>query len=218
MRHDDIWRAIDSLAAENGLSASGLARRAGLDATAFNPSKRTGPDGRARWPSTESVAKILSATQVGIEAFAALVSGQATLPTPGRGPRPGPQRRIPLLGLAQAGGEGYFDDGGFPVGGAWDEIALPEIGDPAAYALEISGHSMEPMFRDGDVVIVSPAAPVRRGDRVVVRTRLGEVMAKELKRQSARRIELASLNPAHPDFSFQLEEVQWMHRILWASQ
>lgn len=218
MRHDDIWRAIDSLAAENGLSASGLARRAGLDPTAFNPSKRVGPDGRARWPSTESIAKVLSATQVNIEAFAALVSGQTTLPSPSRPGRPGPQRRVPLLGLAQAGGEGFFDDAGFPVGGSWDEIGLPDIADAHAYALEIAGDSMEPVFRDGDVVIVSPAAPVRRGDRVVVRTRLGEVMAKELKRQSAKRIELGSLNPSHPDYGFELEDLQWMHRILWASQ
>src|ERR687886_102246 len=96
--------------------------------------------------------------------------------------------------------------------------APAEIGDPNAYALEISGESMEPVFRDGDMVIVSPAAPVRRGDRVVVRTRKGEVMAKELKRQSARRIDLRSLNPAHPDYGFDLSEITWMHRIVWASQ
>ena len=216
MRHDDIWRAMDSLAAENGLSASGLARKAGLDPTAFNPSKRIGPDGRARWPSTESVAKVLNATGASIDAFAALVSGQVALPSMARGPRP--SRRVPLIGLAQAGGEGFFDDGGFPVGGSWDEISLPEIADANTYALEISGDSMEPVFRDGDLVFVSPAAPVRRGDRVVIRTRLGEVMAKELKRQSAKRIELSSLNPAHPDYSFELPDVAWMHRILWASQ
>lgn len=213
MRHDDIWRAIDALAAENGLSASGLARRAGLDPTAFNPSKRIGADGRARWPSTESIAKVLTATGTGIDAFAGLVTGMPALPS-GRAVG----RRIPLIGLAQAGSEGYFDDGGYPVGGGWDEISLPEIGDPNAYALEISGDSMEPVFRDGDVVIVSPAAPVRRGDRVVVRTVKGEVMAKELLRQSARRIELASLNPAHPNYSFDLPELTWMHRIVWASQ
>lgn len=215
MTHDDIWRALDALAAENGLSASGLARKAGLDATAFNPSKRIGSDGRARWPSTESVAKVLAATGAGFAEFAALVTGAAALPRSGRG---GLARRIPLIGLAQAGGEGYFDDGGYPVGGGWDEIAVPEIADPNAYALEISGESMEPVFRDGDVVIVSPGAPVRRGDRVVVRTQQGEVMAKELKRQSARRIELRSLNPAHPDYSFDLPEIAWMHRIVWATQ
>jgi len=211
MQHNDIWRAIDALAAENGLSASGLARKSGLDPTAFNPSKRTGPDGRARWPSTESVAKVLAATSTGMDEFASLITGN--LRTSSR-----PSRRIPLIGLAQAGSSGYFDDGGYPVGGGWDEISLPEVGDPNAYALEISGDSMEPVFRDGDVIIVSPSAPVRRGDRVVVRTGGGEVMAKELLRQSAKRVELSSLNPAHPNYSFDLEELTWMHRIVWASQ
>jgi phage repressor protein C with HTH and peptisase S24 domain len=224
MRHDDIWRAIDALAAEHGLSASGLARRAGLDATAFNPSKRIGGDGRARWPSTESVAKVLAATGTGFEAFASLVTGLPAPSPPRAGGRGEPQqpaaaaRRIPLIGFAQAGAEGYFTDGGFPSGGGWDEISLPEVVDQNAYALEISGESMEPVFRDGDIVIVSPGAPVRRGDRVVVRTAKGEVMAKELKRQSARRIDLRSLNPAHPDRGFDLAEITWMHRIVWASQ
>jgi len=215
VNHDDVWRALDALAAENGLSASGLARKSGLDATAFNPSKRIGADGRARWPSTESIAKVLNATGAGLAEFTALVTGQPTLP---RGRRVLAGRRIPLIGLAQAGGDGYFDDGGYPVGGGWDEISVPEIGDPNAYALEIAGESMEPVFRDGDVVIVSPGAPVRRGDRVVVRTQKGEVMAKELKRQSAKRIDLRSLNPAHPDYSFELPEITWMHRIVWATQ
>ncbi len=215
MRHDDIWRAIDALAAEHGLSASGLARRAGLDPTAFNPSKRIGADGRARWPSTESGAKVLAATSTAIESFAALVSGMPALSRGGRGTV---SRRIPLIGLAQAGGEGYFDDGGYPVGGGWDEISVPEVGDPNAYALEISGDSMDPVYRDGDVVIVSPAAPVRRGDRVVIRSQKGEVMAKELLRQSARRVELRSLNPLHPNYSFDLPELTWMHRIVWATQ
>ncbi len=216
MKHEDIWRALDTLAAETGLSASGLARRAGLDPTTFNPSKRRMPDGRPRWPSTESLAKVLDATGASLDAFSELVSGARALASAAT--IRSVTRRIPLIGLAQAGGEGFFDDGGYPVGGGWDEVSLPEIGDTNAYALEISGESMEPVFRDGDMVIVSPAAPIRRGDRVVVRTADGEVMAKQLVRRSARRIELRSLNPAHPDYSFDLAEVAWIHRIVWASQ
>lgn len=215
MKHDDIWRALDTLAAENGLSASGLAKRSGLDPTTFNPSKRRMPDGRARWPSTESVAKVLDATGASLEAFTALVSGARAL-TNGAGRSNA--RRIPLIGFAQASSDGFFDDGGYPVGGGWDEVTLPEIADPNVYALEISGDSMEPVFRDGDMVVVSPAAPIRRGDRVVVRTLRGEVMTKQLARRSARRIELRSLNPAHPDYTFELSDVAWMHRIVWASQ
>ncbi len=216
MKHDDIWRALDTLAAEHGMTASGLARRAGLDPTTFNPSKRTLPDGHARWPSTESLAKVLDATGASLDDFSALVSGARTIPGGSRAAAS--QRRIPLIGLAQAGGEGFFDDGGYPVGGGWDEVGLPEVADPQAYALEISGDSMEPVFRDGDLVIVSPAAPIRRGDRVVARTAAGEVMAKQLARRSARRVELRSLNPEHRDYTFDLAEVLWIHRIVWASQ
>lgn len=215
MKHEDIWRALDTLAAEHGLSVSGLAKRAGLDPTTFNPSKRRLGDGRARWPSTESVAKVLSATGATLEEFTALVSGARALSS---GTTARPARRIPLIGFSQAGGEAYFDDGGYPVGGGWDEVSLPEIADPNAYALEISGDAMEPVYRDGDMVIVSPAAPIRRSDRVILRTTLGEVMARQLTRRSARRVELKSLNPAQPDYSFELNEVAWVHRIIWAGQ
>lgn len=216
MKHEEIWRALDTLAAENGLSPSGLAKRAGLDATTFNPSKRRMPDGRARWPSTESVAKVLEATGATLENFTSLVSGARAISSGTASRSAG--RRIPLIGLAQAGGDGFFDDGGYPVGGGWDEISLPEIADPNAYGVEISGDSMEPVFRDGDIVIVSPVAPVRRGDRVVVRTQSGEVMAKQLVRRSARKLELRSVNPDYRDYAFELTEISWVHRIIWVSQ
>lgn len=215
MRHEDIWRAIDALAAEHGLTPSGLARKAGLDPTTFNRSKRVTGAGKPRWPSTESVAKVLDAVGAPLERLTELITGNPAAPRRAAAAAP---RRIPLIGLAQAGAEGYFDDAGYPVGGAWDEIELPAIADPHAYALEISGDSMEPVYRDGDIVIVSPAAPIRRGDRVCVRTTDGEVMAKELVRRSARRIELASLNPAFPGRSFDIDEISWIARIIWASQ
>jgi len=214
MRHDDVWRAIDTLAAERGLSPSGLARKAGLDPTSFNISKRRASDGRSRWPSTESLAKVLDATGAGLDDFTALVLGARALPET----RSRSRTRIPLIGLAQAGTSGFFDDGGYPAGAGWDEVDLPSTADPNAYALSIAGDSMEPVFRHGDTVIVSPAAPVRVGDRVVARNMEGEVMAKLLNRRTATRIELASLNPAFPIRSFAAAEITWLHRIIWASQ
>jgi phage repressor protein C with HTH and peptisase S24 domain len=209
LTHAQVWSAIDRLALRAGLSASGLARRAGLDPTTFNKSKRITASGRARWPSTESISKALAATGTSIEAFVGLIQGDKAA-TPTRG--------VPLLGLAEAGAGGYFDDGGFPAGAGWDEISFPAVDDTHAYALEVSGQSMEPAYRDGDVILVSPAAPIRRGDRVVVKTRDGEVMAKELKRKTAKALELKSLNPEHPDRTLTTEEVLWVARIVWASQ
>jgi phage repressor protein C with HTH and peptisase S24 domain len=125
---------------------------------------------------------------------------------------------VPLLGFAEAGAGGFFDDGGFPVGKGWDEIAFPAVNDEHAYALEISGDSMMPAYRDGDVIVVSPAAPIRRGDRVVVKNKKGEVMVKELKRRTSKSIELASINSAHPDRTLAVSDVIWIARIVWASQ
>jgi phage repressor protein C with HTH and peptisase S24 domain len=208
LTHAQIWAAIDRLAARAGLSPSGLAKRAGLDPTTFNKSKRVTPEGRARWPSTESVSKSLAATGATIEQFVALLSDQA---------RP-PAEAVPLIGLAEAGAGGYFDDGGFPAGKGWDEIAFPAVDDEHAYALEISGESMHPAYRDGTIIIVSPAAPIRRGDRVVAKTKSGEVMAKELKRKTAKTLELRSLTPEHSDRMRSADEVLWVARIVWASQ
>ncbi len=101
MKHEDIWRALDTLAAENGLSASGLAKRAGLDPTTFNPSKRKMPDGRSRWPSTESVSKVLDATGATLENFTSLVTGARALATGGT--TRSVARRIPLIGLCASG-------------------------------------------------------------------------------------------------------------------
>jgi phage repressor protein C with HTH and peptisase S24 domain len=209
LKHADIWRAIDRLAQAHGLSASGLARKAGLDPTTFNRSKRTSADGKLRWPSTESIAKILDATGSSFADFVGLASE-----TPVRAQL----QRIPVIGYAQAGSAGFFDDAGYPVGSGWDELAFPHIGDPHAYALEISGDSMEPVYRDGDIIVVSPSTSIRRGDRVVVRTRAGEVMAKLLARQTATRVELHSINPRHEGRMLGMEEIAWMARIIWASQ
>jgi phage repressor protein C with HTH and peptisase S24 domain len=211
LTHNQIWHAIDALAARHGLSASGLAKLAGLDPTTFNKSKRGGANGKLRWPSTESVSKILNATGASLDEFVALLERNGAA-------RRALNRAVPLIGLAQAGNDGYFDDAGFPVGAGWDEIPFPEVADEHAYALEITGESMMPVFRDGDRIIVSPGASIRRGDRVVVRTQGGEVMAKLLMRQTAQRIELKSFNAAFEDRSFALSEIAFMHRIIWASQ
>src|ERR1700682_3292306 len=207
LTHGQIWTALDRLAERGGLSPSGLAKRSGLDPTTFNKSKRITPDGRERWPSTESVAKALAATNSSIDTFVQLIGDSARS-----------VQSVPMLGFAQAGAGGYFDDSGFPAGKGWDEVALPSAEDEHAYALEISGDSMRPVYRDGDVIVVSPGTPIRRGDRVVVKTRGGEVMVKEMKRRTAKTLELQSLNPNQVDRTLAAADVEWIARLVWARQ
>lgn len=207
LTHEKVWSAIDALADRNGMSPSGLAKRAGLDPTAFNRSKRHSSDGRPRWPSTESLSKVMQATGADLAELLSLVAGR------------GPVRStLPVVGFAKAGTGGYFDDGGFPVGEGWDTVEFPVDAEVGAYAIKVQGESMLPVYRDGDILIVEPGQPARRGDRVVVKTTGGEVMAKVLQRQTAEMIELVSLNPEHEDRIIPASDIEWIARIVWASQ
>jgi len=209
LTHSQIWTALDRLAAHAGLSPSGLAKKSGLDPTTFNKSKRITNEGHARWPSTESVAKALTATETSIDMFVQLIDVASNAAV---------KKTIPLIGLTQAGKDGYFDTTGFPTGQGWEEVRFPAVGDEHAYALEISGDALAPAYRDGALIVVSPAASIRRGDRVALRTTNDEVLVKELKRRTAKTIELRSLDPAQADRTLALRDVLWIARILWASQ
>jgi phage repressor protein C with HTH and peptisase S24 domain len=209
LSHAQIWKAIDGLARQEGLSPSALARRAGLDATSFNPSKRFGPGEppRPRWPSTESLTRVLQATGVSLGDFAELA-------------RDAPERpaAIPMLGLARAGEDGFFDEAGLPTGDGWEQTDLPRPRD-ALFSLRIDGDSMIPLYRAGDRVVVDrEATRVRKGDRVVVRTRDGETLAKEVAALTARSVTLASINPAYAPRTLPRVDIDWMARILWVSQ
>jgi len=208
LSHSAIWTAIDALAARFRMTPSALARLAGLDPTSFNLSKRRSAGQRPRWPSTESLAKVLLATGTSFSDFAELVEGAGT-----------PQRRTaPLIGLADAGAAGRFDDAGYPAGGGWDEIDFPGSIEEGAYALEIAGDAFAPAYRDGDRILVSPAAQPRRGDRVVVRTADGAIAARELVRVTANRVQLKPIAADAPQLTLDMKDVAWIARILWASQ
>jgi len=206
LTHEQVWTALDRLAARAGLSASGLARRAGLDPTTFNKSKRVTPDGRERWPSTESVAKALAAADASIETFVQLT---------GDGARQA--ESVPLLGMAQAAQRGHFDERGHLAGKGFDEIALPSLDGGHAFALQISGNAYEPAYRDGDVLLLSPATVIRRGDRVVVKTG-AEVVIGELTRRTAKVLELTTLGATPADRAITASDVEWIARIVWVRQ
>jgi phage repressor protein C with HTH and peptisase S24 domain len=209
LTHDQIWAALDRLAASAGLSPSGLAKKSGLDPTTFNRSKRVTSDGRQRWPSTESVAKALAATGTTIGTFVEFLEETG---------RPTVRNTVPLIGLAQAGKGGYFDNSGFPTGQGWEEIPFPAVNDKHAYALEISGDAMAPACHEGGLIIVSPAASIRRGDRVVVKTTGNELIVSDLRRRTAKTIELRAINPPHFERTLPVRDVLWMARVVWASQ
>jgi phage repressor protein C with HTH and peptisase S24 domain len=209
--HAQVWQGIDRLAKENGLSPSGLARRAGLDPTTFNPSKRVTKQKKTRWPSTESLAKVLTATGTPFQHFVALMTDGEEPPAP-------PGQRLSCIAIDQADRSGLFDQAGFPTGDDWDEIDFPSVDDRDAYALEVRGDALAPNHRDGDLLVVSPRAGIRRNDRVVAKTRAGEMIVGVLLRRTARRIELAPVGKAAEPRILDVDQVAWLARITWVSQ
>ena len=200
IRHEDLWRALDTLAAENGMTPSGLARAAGLDATTFNRSKRCGSDGRPRWPSTESLSRVLAATGASLEGFTALVSGARTLSHNRR------ERYLRVTGVRHQAPRERFDAVGSPVGREWERRELPTLAHPSDYGLRI-------VLCRGDLLMVSPDAPIRTGDRVVACVG-GDVLMARLRGRNATHLTFeelgrTGLRPAD------MNDVPWMHRITW---
>jgi phage repressor protein C with HTH and peptisase S24 domain len=208
LTHAQIWAAIDRLAARAGLSASGLAKRAGLDPTTFNKSKRVTREGRERWPSTESVAKSLAATGASLDEFVGLISERPS----------DAAHKLRMLALAQATGAGHFDPRGQPTGSDWGEIAFPMLTGAQAYALKIAGEELAPIYRDGAILVISPASPPHRGDRVLLMTRAGELMLVELRNPPGTSIDVRSLAAGQAERALAADDVAWMARIVWASQ
>jgi phage repressor protein C with HTH and peptisase S24 domain len=207
LTHAQIWAAIDALAKRYGYSPSGLARKAGLDATSFNKSKRVSIQGRERWPSTESVAKILRATGADFDEFARLVE-------------PNNQRRstpIDLIRLDKIREQKALDREHLAAGGSLEEFDVMDFGDDEVIALEINDNSLAPLYREDDVLIISPSATTRKGDRLLILTVDGKLLPCELKRRTTRTLEVRLLlnNAEHV---FNRSDIYWDARIMWAGQ
>jgi phage repressor protein C with HTH and peptisase S24 domain len=78
-------------------------------------------------------------------------------------------RLVPIINKLAAGYPSDFDDLDYPVGIADDYIRCPDLHDPNAFAVRVVGDSMEPKYRQGDIVVFSPAAEVHNGDDCFVR-------------------------------------------------
>lgn len=211
LTHKQVWEGIDRLAAKNQLSASGLAKRAGLDPTTFNKSKRITKQGKPRWPSTESLSKILDATGASMREFVEMMLGG------GSESAPAPVQRLRCVSLADAEAGDGFDASGFPVAGPWEEVDYPLIDDEQAYVIELDRDVLPPVYRSGDLVVISPAGSIRRGDRVLVRLAAGGFLFAVLARRTAQRIVVSEL-PSGEERGLELGEVAWLARIVWVSQ
>lgn len=213
LSHAQVWAGIDGLARRNGLSPSGLAKRAGLDPTTFNPSKRFAGDGRPRWPSTESLSKILEATGEPLKDFVAGIQRPARHPTSSAN-----NQLLPIAPMNEAGTEGTFDAEGLPTGTVWEQMPFPDPKVRGLFALEICGNEMLPLYRDGDVIIIAPDMAIRRGDRVVVKPKKRNLSILLLHQRTESAMEFSSVSNNQQPLRLEHSDIDWVGRIIWASQ
>ena len=77
--------------------------------------------------------------------------------------------QVPLINKVAAGYPRDFTDLDYPARHADDTIDVPDLNDPQAFAARIVGDSMTPDYREGDIVVFSPAAKVADGSDCFVR-------------------------------------------------
>ena len=210
--HEDIWVAIDALAKRHGYSTSGLAKKAGLDPTALNRSKRQSPEGKPRWPSTESISKILSVTQSDMQEFILLIEQH----TPEHSPYD-----IPVIPLDGRLSGRDFDSMGIPKGGRWSLISTQgshsALQTSHCYALNVTSKDFDPVYRQDSLLVATPEMPARTGDRILLCDRSGGIHMARLLRPKQNHV---VMRPLVKDTAYQIaiEDVSWMARIIWASQ
>ncbi|MFM9940665.1 MAG: helix-turn-helix transcriptional regulator [Hyphomicrobiaceae bacterium] len=214
--HAWIWQAIDTLASRRGLTPSALARLAGLDPTTFNRSKRVTPEGRPRWPSTESIAKVLEATGTSLDEFAALDFDQPA--TSKSNTTSEELSNVPLVGeVRDAAIDGLAKTSLIDLHKRRPSRAGSDLAG-SRFALAVADSSLEPAYSQGNTLIASIAEIAHSGDRVVVQPLRGQAIPGLLVRSTRSIIELAAFRPSRDIFELPRTEVRWIARIIWARQ
>ena len=210
LTHRLIWDAIDRLAERNGLSASGLAKRAGLDPTTFNRSKRVGKNGKLRWPTTESLAKILQATGMTVTDLLAEIEDT--------GPA-AQQLRVPILPGSTSELDRAFDTDGNPAGTEWLVGDAVPVADPAAFGIEVPDERFRPYFRPGNLLIVSPGAQIEQGTLVLLQVRAPHAslcVREVIRRENDSLLVRGRDDPANVE-AIMNRDLDWYSRIVFSS-
>lgn len=121
-------------------------------------------------------------------------------------------RGVPVVGTAQLGDNGHYDELQYPVGHGDGFVAYPTR-DKNAYALRVKGDSMRPRIKPGEFVVVEPAATPQPGDEVLVRTRDGKVMVKVLDFRRGGVVQLSSVNEDHRPITLEEADVERLHLV-----
>lgn len=207
MEYEIIWNAVDNLAKSLGLSPSGLAKKAGLDATTFNKSKRIRPDGKHRWPSLDSLNKVFEFCNIDFDEFYKF--GQNKLKNDSGS-------AIPFIRVSNFNKKKYFIGNDLDTRG-WEMFSFPD-GTKNLYALEVDSDESAPLYRFGTTIVLAKRSDIRRGDRVAIYLNNNKIIFAEFVHRKAKTLELCDLNDNELKISIDIADTRLVSRIVWASQ
>ena len=123
---------------------------------------------------------------------------------------------IPLINKVAAGYPADFTDLDYPVGVADSYVMVPDVSDPQAFAISVCGESMTPRFREGDILVISPAATVSDGDFCFVRIDADGQTPTTFKQVFFEdgSVRLVALNPAFQPQVYKREQLSGIYRAV----
>jgi len=170
-------------------------------------------------PNIPAAASKPAEPRVGVNLDSLYKSGQLHAMADARGNvEPVRMRFLPVVSRVAAGDPAVYTDGEYPAGFAEEFVASPvDLEDPLAFALRITGDSMAPRFRDGDIVICSPDRLPENGDAVVAKVNGDETTCK-IFYLHGRNVTLSPVNPNYPAQVYPLEEVSWVYPVIFCQR
>ena len=219
LSHDMVWSAIDRLASLLELSPSGLARLAGLDPTSFNRSKRFKADGRPRWPSTESIAKVLDVSGTSPAAFFE--------PSLSASPQGDPERswseldvlnRTPNLNWPVIESDQLLEQS-VDVGKSeiWQNRLPHHAMTQSIFVVRVKGDAFMPVCRDGSQLLLANDPDFLVGDRVLLRCLSNGLILGDVHAVRTRSLSLSLPSGDGIVKTFTLSSVAWVAKIVWTS-
>lgn len=118
----------------------------------------------------------------------------------------------PVVGTVQLGDDGYWHELEYPVGHGEGFVRYPTK-DANTYALRVKGDSMRPRIKPGEFVVIEPNAAFGPGDEVMVQTKDGRSMIKQLGSRRDGLIELLSVNEDHKPITLEEKDVEKIHHV-----
>ncbi|MBV5338136.1 MAG: helix-turn-helix transcriptional regulator [Deltaproteobacteria bacterium] len=122
-------------------------------------------------------------------------------------------RKIPVVSIAQAGANGFWEDA-YELGSGMEMIDCPpQITDPAAIAFKVEGDSMIPRYYPGETVIIDTTKDVMNGNDVIVKLRDGQVMIKQYRRTNGTII-LESYNKSEEMIIVSEQDIERCYKVV----